>query len=176
VRVDRAQLHKFDPDLSDRGLDLDSHADKAVLGFNCFVFEVTGRTVNVYSYDPKLGWTATQVVLGSFAYDDKNTTQVVLLIVHQGLDIPHSPYSLPPPFQLQENGVVVNDRPKFLTVTPTIDDHPLLVPSDDPIPYRIPMLFRGTASYIDVRLPIKSEVWNPDLLRLELTSKTPEKK
>jgi hypothetical protein len=91
---------------------MDSHADMAVLGSNCFIFEETGRTIDVYPFDPTLGSTKRNVVSGCFAYDDPETGQVILLIVHQGLHIPHLAYSLLPPFQLWENDVVVNDRPK----------------------------------------------------------------
>jgi hypothetical protein len=138
-------------DFADRGLDLDSHADMAVLGSNCFVFEELGRKINVYSYDPKLGATERAVVSCCLAYDDPNTGQVVLLIVHQGLHIPHLGYSLIPPFQMRENDVVVNDRPKFQTTNPSEDDHVLLVPQIDEGPYRIPLSLRGTTSFVDVR-------------------------
>jgi hypothetical protein len=95
----------------DSRLDLDSHADMAVLGSNCIVFEETGRTIDVFSYDPKLGSTERKVVSGTFAYDDPDTGRVVLLIVHQGLHIPHLTYSLIPPFQMRENGVEDNETP-----------------------------------------------------------------
>jgi hypothetical protein len=51
ARIGRAQLRDG---LADNGLDLDSHADMAVLGSNCVVFEETIRIINVYSYDPKM--------------------------------------------------------------------------------------------------------------------------
>ncbi|HSN24565.1 MAG TPA: hypothetical protein VLS45_10475, partial [Methylomicrobium sp.] len=114
-------------DATDRGLDLDSHADMAVLGSNCYVFEDTGRTVNVFSYDPSMGSVTRNIVSGCFAYVDLDTGQVKLLIVHQGIHIPHLPYSLIPPFQMRENDVVVNDRPKCQTKKPTADDHALLL-------------------------------------------------
>ena len=146
----------------------------AVLGSNCYVFEETSRTINVYSYDPRLGSTERKVVSGCFAYDDPSTGQVVLLVVHQGLHIPHLAFSLIPPFQMRENDVVVNDRPKFQTVNPSEDDHALLVPQDKETWFRIPLSLRGTTSLIDVRRPNKSEIEDVDLLRLELTYQTPE--
>jgi hypothetical protein len=66
VRVGRAMLPETSVDHRDRGLDLDTHADMAVLGSNCYVFEETGKTVNVFSYDPKLGSTTSNVVSGCF--------------------------------------------------------------------------------------------------------------
>ena len=93
----------------DRGLDLDSHADMAVLGKNCYVLEETGKTIDVFSYDPSLGSKRRKVASGCFAYDEPTTGRVILLIVHKGLSIPHLDYSLIPPFQMRENDVVVND-------------------------------------------------------------------
>jgi hypothetical protein len=57
---------------------------------------------------------------------------------------------------------------------PTLDDHALLEPSKDRIPYRIPLSLRGTTSDVDLRRLPKFEVQNPDLMRLELTYQTPE--
>jgi hypothetical protein len=111
-------LPKTSVDRRDRGLDLDTHADMAVLGSNCYVFEETGKTVNVFSYDPKLGSTTSNVVSGCFSYDDPTSGCVILLIVPQGLRMPHLSYSLIPPFQMRENDVIVNDRPKFQTRNP----------------------------------------------------------
>ena len=58
VRVGSAMMPQPYMDARDRGLDLDSHADMAVLGSNCYVFEESGKTVDVFSYDPELGSTA----------------------------------------------------------------------------------------------------------------------
>jgi hypothetical protein len=161
-------------DARDRGLDLDSHADMAVLGSNCYVFEENGKTVNVFSFDPELGSTARNVVSGCFAYDDPCSGRVMLLIVHQGLHIPHLGYSLIPPFQMRENDVVVNDRPKFQTRSPTEDDHCVIVTRDDLTTYRMPLSLRGTASFLDVRRPTDDEIQNNDLERFELTYQSPD--
>ena len=173
VRIGRASLPSYGSP-EDRGLDLDSHADMAVLGSNCHVFEETGRTVDVFSYDPKLGSSTRNVVSGCFALDDPHTGRTTLLIVHQGLHIPHLDYSLIPPFQMRENDVIVNDRPKFQTKNPTEDDHALLVTQDDTSTYRIPLSLRGTTSYVNVRRPTKEELDQETLERYELTYSSPE--
>jgi hypothetical protein len=99
----------------------------AVLGSNCTIFEETGRTIDVYAYDHTMGSTSRKVVSGVFAYDDPDDGQVFFLIVYQGLHIPHLRYSLIPPFQMRENDVVVNERPKFQCAKPTSDDHVIIV-------------------------------------------------
>jgi hypothetical protein len=108
----------------------------AVLGANTYVFEDTGRTVNVFAYYPKLGSSTRKVVSGCYANDSPNSGQVILLVVYQGLHIPHLEYSLIPPFQMRENDVIVNDCPKFQKRSPTGDDHAVLLPRDDLKHYR----------------------------------------
>jgi hypothetical protein len=170
ARIGRAQRKDDD---GDWGLDLDSHADMAVLGSNCFVFEETNRTINVYSYDPKMGSHERKVVSGVFAYDDPTTGKVTLLIVHQGLHVPHLTYSLIPPFQMRENDIIVNECPKFQCIKPTEDDHAIIVDGSNGN-LHIPLSLRGTTSYIDVRRPTQAEIDNSDLDRIELTYSTPD--
>jgi Reverse transcriptase (RNA-dependent DNA polymerase) len=161
-------------DMVDRGLDLDSHADMAVLGSNCYIFEETGRSIDVYSYDPKLGSSERKVVSGVFAYDDPTDGRVNLLIVHQGLHIPHLKYSLIPPFQMRENDITVNERPKFQCANPGLDDHAILIERENHQPYRLPLSLRGTTSYLDVRCPTQAEIDDITLDRFELTYSTPD--
>jgi hypothetical protein len=160
--------------MEDRGLDLDSHADMAVLGSNCVVFEDTGRTITVHSYDPELGSSVWKVVSAAFAYDDPVNGQTILLIVHQGLHIPHLPYSLIPPFQMRENDIIVNERPKFQSFSPTWDDHAIIVEQNDRPRYRLPISLHGTSSNITVRRPTDTEFSDLRLTRFELTYSTPD--
>jgi hypothetical protein len=146
----------------------------AVLGSNCAIFEETGRTIDVYAYDHTMGSTTRKVVSGVFAYDDPDNGQVILLVVHQGLHIPHLRYSLIPPFQMRENDVVVNERPKFQCAKPTSDDHAIIVELSNGQPYRIPLSLHGTSSFIDIRRPTETEISDSELLRVELTYSTPE--
>jgi hypothetical protein len=158
-------------DHRDSGLDPDTHADMAVLGSNCYVFEETGKTVNVFSYDPKLGLTTSNVISGCFSYDDLTSGSVILLIVHQGLHMPHLGYSLIPPFQMRENDVIVNDRPKFQMRNPTEDDHCVIVLRYDLSTYRFPLSLCGTTCFIDVRKPMK---FRTILECFELTHQSPD--
>ena len=156
-------------------LDLDSHADCAVLGDNCHIFQSTGRSVTVYGYDVALGGHKRAIVSGCFAYDDHHTGHCILLIVHQGLRVPSAPHSLIPPFQMRDNDVVVNDCPKTQCRAPTANDHSLLLPRSDGDPrYRIPLSLRGTISCLPVRKPTLSEFQDTSLERFELTYETPE--
>jgi hypothetical protein len=121
-------------------LDLDSHADVAVLGSNSRIFQSTGRSVKVYGYDPSQGSTERKIVSGCFAYDDPKNGQVILLIVHQGLHVPNVTSSLIPPFQMRENDVIVHDCPKSQMANPTEDDHSIILDSNGERRYKIPLM------------------------------------
>ena len=128
----------------------------------------------VYGYDVSLGGTKRTIGSGCFAYDCPHDGSTILLIVHQGLCVPTSPCSLIPPFQMRENDIVVNDCPKTQCVSPTADDHCLLVSRPDADTYRIPLSLRGTISCIPVRKPTRAEFLNNSLERFELTYETPD--
>ncbi len=156
-------------------MDLDLHADAAVLGNNCHIFQSTGRFVTVYGYDNALGGHKRAIVSGCFAYDDHHTGRPVLLIVHQGLRILGAAHSLIAPFQMRDNDIVVNNCPKSQCKRPTANDHSLLIPrSDGGEPYRIPLSLRGTISCVPVRRPTQEEFCNETLNRFKLTYATPE--
>ncbi|KAG7373923.1 hypothetical protein IV203_013018 [Nitzschia inconspicua] len=59
-------------ELQVRALDLISHADMEVLGAIAYVFEDTGCSVDVFTYDPKLDSSTRKVVSGCFPCDDPN--------------------------------------------------------------------------------------------------------
>jgi hypothetical protein len=96
-------------------LDLDSHAEFAFLGINsCRVIFDTGRTLQVYGYDPSQGSTTRSVVSGCFAYDDPHDGTVKIFVVHQGVHVPGLSNLLIPPNQMRDNEVVVNECPKSI--------------------------------------------------------------
>lgn len=160
----------------DKGfLELDSHADVAVLGANCRIFQQTGRTVQVSGYDPALGSSRREIVSGCFAYDDPTDGDCKILIVHQGLHVPTMPNSLIPPFQMRDNDITVNDCPKMHVDNPDADHHAIIVPRDkSDTPIRIPLMLKGTISAIPVRRPTDAEFQNSNLERFELTYETPD--
>ena len=84
-------------------LELDSHADLAVLGADCHVLARTGKMYEVYGYDESLGSNSREVVSGLFAYDDPMDGSVSIIVVHQGLHVPTMQGSLIPPAQMRMN-------------------------------------------------------------------------
>jgi hypothetical protein len=145
----------------DSTLDLDSHADMAVLGANCRIISHANCSMRVLCYDPSLGPTKREVVSGCFAYDDPTDGMTKLLYVDQGLYVPTMPYSLIPPFQMGVHDIVVNKCPKSQLRHPTENDHAILIPMDGGS-YRIPLSLKGTISCIHIRIPTDGEFHNPD--------------
>jgi hypothetical protein len=145
-----------------------------VLGRNCYVFECTGRSVEVFGYDPVLGSAQRDIVSGCFAYDEPTSGRVIILTVHQGLEVPTMDYSLIPPFFMRMNNITVNECPKSLMQDPTEEDHAVIVCHGDNDTTIIPLLLRGAVSFIPVRRPTKQEAHDLGLERIELTFQSPE--
>jgi hypothetical protein len=74
--------------------DIDSHADASVVGKYALLFNDFDREVTVSRYDPsgetKLLW----IVFAALGYAIPQTGKTVLLIIHQGIFLPHLEHSL----------------------------------------------------------------------------------
>ncbi len=75
--------------IAETSLELDSHADKCVLGPDDVFFLDNDRPVFVEGYDPSLGTKTYPTVSGVLAYDDPVTGQVYHLVINQATHIPH---------------------------------------------------------------------------------------
>jgi hypothetical protein len=65
--------------------------------------------VNVSGYDPKGPMAmAFKMVSAGMAYDVPGSGRVVILILHQAINLPHLPHNLLNPMQMRLNDVVVN--------------------------------------------------------------------
>jgi hypothetical protein len=121
-----------------------------VLGRNCYVFERTGGSVEVFGHDPAFGSAQQDIVSGCFAYNEPTSGRVIILTVHQGLEVPTMDYSLIPLFFMRMNDIKVNECPKSLMLDPTEEDHAVIVGHGDDDTTIIPLLLRGTMSFIPV--------------------------
>ncbi len=99
-------------------LELDSHADTCVLGKDCLVILDYDRPVQVVGYDPALGAKTYQTISGVIAHDDPVTGEVIHLIIHQAIHIPHLDHHLLCPMQCRVNDVIINETPSFWTRAP----------------------------------------------------------
>ena len=161
VSVLRVSQLSYDTEGQDSRTELDSHAEACVVGKHALIFQDFDRPVNVTTYDPK-GPTAKamRTVSAALAYDDPETGEVLLFIVHQAISIPHMETNLLSTFQLRLNDVIVNDVPKILTDKPSVEDHCLIVPppSDETYnAYLIPLALNRVNSAFATRKPTQHE-------------------
>ena len=87
-----------------------------------------------------------QVVSAAIAYDDPTTGEVLILCIHQAVQIPTMENNLLCPMQLRLNEVLVDDCPKFLHPNPTDSTHTITV-TNGPDTLIIPLSLRGVTSY-----------------------------
>jgi hypothetical protein len=141
-------------------LELDSHADTCVIGKDSLVIHDFDRPVNVTGYEPNQPVAkALQTVSAALAYDNPVNGEVIILVVHQAIHIPHLSHNLLSPFQMRLSDVTANDAPRFLTDNPTEITHTLSVPGvfgtgDE---YVIPLDLFGVSSGFPTRKPTGQE-------------------
>ena len=77
---------------------------------------------------------------------------------------------------MRDNGLRVNDEPKFMVDQPTDEHHAIVIPATDSTDQLlIPLSLAGVTSYFPVRKPTKKEYDNaPEFRVIELTSETCE--
>jgi hypothetical protein len=149
-------------------VELDSHADTCCVGTDVLIVNETRRSVKVTPFLKSLGSvTKVPIVTAAIAYDDQKSGQVFILILHQALHFKDMDHCLLCPMQLRLNDVVLNERPKFLTTSPTDTDHAII--AEDLL---IPLELCGVTSYFPGRKPTQYEYENCS--RIELTYPDPE--
>jgi hypothetical protein len=135
--------------------ELDSHANMAVLGKNCFVFERTGRHCDVSAFSPSIETTSLPIVDAVIVYDCPFSMQSYLFMIRNALYVPEMEHNLLPPFLLREANIIVNECPKLHAKHATENHHSIFFPDYD---LRIPLKLHGTFSYFNHRLPIATDV------------------
>ena len=121
-------------------------------------------------FDPSLGKSiSVPIVDAAIVYDCPFTLQSYLLIVRNGLYLPHLDHNLIPPFILSEAGLEVNPIPKIHSKDPTVHDHSIYFPDAD---VRIPLKLNGIFSYFHSRAPTNDEIEGSNPLFLTPDSTT----
>jgi len=143
-------------------MELDSHADTTALGDTCLVLQDTGRTVNVEGFGESIGTLEdVPIVTAAVAYDCPATFTTYVLIFHESLHIPDMETDLINPYQLRDQGIIVNDV-ALQHLPPSqrqMKSHSIL--SEDP-PMHIPLNLKGTMSGFTVRKPTWDEIRDAD--------------
>jgi hypothetical protein len=128
--------------------ELDSHADTCCVGTDVLIVIETRRSVKVASFLKSLGTVKVTIVAAAIAYDDPNSAQVYILLIHQVLHFKEMDHCLLCPMQFRLNDIVLNERQELLTTSPTDTDHAKV--ADDLL---IPVEICGVTSYFPGRRP-----------------------
>jgi hypothetical protein len=155
--------------------ELDSHADTCVVGKNALIIHDFERAVNVTGYDKAVATVKARTVTAAVAYDNPNTGEVMIFIIHQAIEIPDLKHNLLCPMQMRLNDVLVSEIPKFLARDATEDTHSIrLRERDTREMVTIPLSLQGVTSYFPTRKPTKSKYEKDETSKFELTFETPE--
>ena len=153
--------------------DLDSQADTCVVSKNALIILDSETPVRVTGYD-KLKAKSYRTVSAALAYDDPKMGEVHILEVHQAIEIPHLHHNLLCPMQLRVDDIEVDERPKFLTCSPTDSSHAIIIPSEGcDVRLTIPLSLKGVTSYFPTRKPTMEEYERAGT-QFELTSEALE--
>jgi len=136
--------------------ELDSHADTCTVGKNALITHVHNRQVNVHAYDPTMGSQQNMsIVNAAVAYDCPHTGEVIILKINQAIQINTMSNNLLCIMQLRTNDVKVFDCPKYLTESPTVMTHSVIVPPNegDNCNLSIPLSLKGVTSFFHTRKP-----------------------
>jgi hypothetical protein len=115
---------------------------------------------------------ALKTVSSGMAYDVLGSGRVVIIIVHQAINLPHLPHNLLNPMQMRLNDVVVNETPKFQCANPTNLSHTITVKGENmKDELIIPLDLRGVVSCFTTRKPTQEEFDTCD--QYELTYESP---
>ena len=143
--------------------ELDSHANMAVVGKNCFIFEQTGLSCDVAAFSPDLPVTSLPIVDAVIVYDCPYTMHSFLLMIRNAIYVENMVDNLIPPFLMREAGIIVNDTAKIHIHQPGEKDHAIIFPDDS---LKIPLKLHGIFSYFDHRSPNLNEIDHLEVLFL----------
>ena len=128
---------QFEEEDTTSTIELDSHADSAVVGRAARILERTGKVVNVSGFTDKLGKPLrVEVVHAALVYDCHVTGKVYLCIIRNALHVPEMKECLVHPLMMRLVGIEVDECPKFLARHPSIMNHSIYFPDKE---LRIPM-------------------------------------
>ncbi len=122
-----------------------SHADTCVVGSNALVIRDHERFVDIYGFDKETQHANARTINAMIVYKDLVMHSKVILMINQAIEIDSMHNILVCPIQCCEHGTMVNKCHKFLSASPSEDDHALLVHDPDGCspPLMIPLSLDG---------------------------------
>ena len=117
-----------------------------------------------------------KLVSAVVAYDHATTGDVYMIVIHQAVLVPGMKVNLLGQMQVKDNDVIVNDKPKYMALTPTDNTHAItLKDKEGEIALRIPLSLHGVTSYFTTRKPTQEEYDKTELSSiLDLTYESPD--
>ena len=136
------------------------------------------RPVQVHRYDEGIGKTeAFRTVRAVISYEHPDSGDKYMLVLNQAIPIPQMENNLLCPLQIRDNDVRVNDKLKFMVLTPTYNHHAIVICGiyQDQQPLNIPLSIKGVISYFPSRKPMWEEYEGSEPeLRIDMTVEEPE--
>ena len=151
-------------------IELDSHADSPVVGMHASIIRKTGKQVNVSGFTDRLGSAIpVDVVDAAVVYDCEYSGSSYTMIIRNALYLKEMKVHLIPPFMMRLAAIEVDECPKFLAKSPSIENHSVYFRQHD---LRLPLQIYGIISYLPVRAPFENELLTIST-ELELTPNVP---
>jgi hypothetical protein len=131
------------------------------------IVSTTGKTVSVQGFSDEIGQAiSVPVVDAVLVYDCPVSGESYILLLRNALSIPLMTNHLIPPFMMRLAGIEVDECPKFLAKSPTVNNHSIYLSNED---IRIPLMLEGTISYV----PTREEATRDELESLPILNLTP---
>ena len=158
-------------DDEDLRMELDSHANMAVVSRNSYIIAETQRHVDVKLFKPEYPPIKAQLVDAVIQYDSLYDGKSYILVIRNAIHMPSMKNNLLPPFMLREAGMTTNDKAKIHLSDPSMDDHTTVFPETG---FRIPLSLWGVFSYFSSVAPTSASLQDgKDVYILTLEMWTP---
>ena len=127
-----------------------------VIGCNATVFYDTGLMCTVNAFTDAVGQLEqVKIVDAVLAYDCHIKGKTYLLVIRNALLIPQLEGNLISPFMLREEGIIVDEFPKFQSPSPSIETHSMYCKEAN---LQIHFGLHNTFSYFETRKPTEEEL------------------
>ena len=131
-------------------MELDSNANMPAVGKEAIVVEQSGKTVEVSPFTPAYKPIKVEVVDAVVQYDSPVDGKQYMLVIRNALCVPSMSNNLIPPFNMRENGIVINECTKIHCEDPTREYHAIIFKGYD---FHIPLQLHGILSYFITQKP-----------------------
>ena len=140
--------------------ELDNHANMAVVGSECVVFDDTSKTCTVNSFAKSAGsLDDVKIVDAVVAYDYPYQNKTFILLMRNVLHVHELCINIIPPFIMREGGITVDECPKYQAQAPSVSHHSMHSKESN---LRIHFDLNGNFSLFKTRDPSDEELGSCD--------------